>query len=73
MQDGDGTLSIPLRGAPGSGQLVDSNHSKANDRWWEALLAAATTCYLGPFQEAKIKSKPSVLDSPSLQSDEALS
>lgn len=34
--------------------------AKANDRWWEALLAAAaTTCYLGVehFQRAKIKSK----------------
>lgn len=33
---------------------------KANDRWWEALLAA--TCYLGVehFQQSKIKSKPLV-------------
>lgn len=37
--------------------------AKANDRWWEALLAAAAiTCYLGVqhFQQAKIKSKPLV-------------
>lgn len=35
---------------------------KANDRWWEALLAA--TCYLGVerFQQSEIKSKPLVAD-----------
>lgn len=44
----------------GPGSWPTQTAAKANDRWWEALLAAAAaTCYLGVdhFQQAKIKSK----------------
>lgn len=47
----------------GAGSWPTQTAAKANDRWWEALLAAAaTTCYLGVevFQHSKIESKPLV-------------
>lgn len=50
--------------AHGTEQLVDTA-AKASDRWWEALLAAAQTARdfkVDRFQEANIKSKPTVGD-----------
>lgn len=50
------------RGLWGMGSWPTQAAVKANDRWWEALLAA--TCYLGVerFQQSEIKSKPLVAD-----------
>lgn len=51
---------LTSEGLWGMGSWPTQAAVKANDRWWEALLAAA--CYLGVehFQQPKIKSKPLV-------------
>lgn len=45
------------------GSWPSPTEAKANNRWWETLLAAeAATCYLGMahLQDAEIKSNPLV-------------